>query len=103
MVKVTVLYPNTDDGTFDMGYYLGSHIPLAKESLGPACLTVTVDQGLAGVGPGEPAAFAAICNLTFESMESLREAFGPAAGALVDDVPNFTNTRPTVQISEVKI
>lgn len=103
MVKVTVLYPNTVDAKFDMDYYLGTHIPLAKDKLGQACLTITVDQGLAGAGPGEPASFSTICNLTFESMESFQEAFGTAAPALVGDIPNFTNTQPTIQISEVKL
>ena len=36
MIKVSVLYPKNPDGTFDMSYYLATHIPLVREKLASA-------------------------------------------------------------------
>jgi uncharacterized protein (TIGR02118 family) len=103
MIKLTVLYPNDSDSKFDWDYYLGTHVPLAKEKIGPAVLSVSVDQGLAGGTPGEPPPYTAIFRMTFESLQSFQEAFGPVAPDLVADLPNFTNVQPTIQLSEVKL
>jgi hypothetical protein len=39
--------------------------------------------------------------LVFESVDAFRAAWDPNAQAIVGDMPNFTNTTPTVQISEI--
>jgi len=40
-------------------------------------------------------------HLYFESLESFREAFLPHLAKFREDIPNFTNVQPSVQISEV--
>ena len=35
--------------------------------------------------------------------QAFQTAFGPHAGALMEDIPNYTDIQPTIQISEVKI
>jgi uncharacterized protein (TIGR02118 family) len=42
-------------------------------------------------------------HLLFESLEAFQASFGPHAQAIMADIPNYTNTQPTIQISEVKI
>ena len=42
-------------------------------------------------------------HLTFESVEAFQEAFGPHADKILSDIPNFTNSAPKIQISEIKI
>ncbi len=101
-IRVTVLYPQTSESRFDMTYYLGTHIPLVRARLAPALRGVLVEQGLSGREPGSPAPFAAICHLSFDSLEAYREAFGPHAAEIAGDLPNFTNIQPTLQISEVR-
>jgi uncharacterized protein (TIGR02118 family) len=103
MVKVSVLYPNTAGSTFDMPYYLNSHMPMVKQKLGGALKGVAVEQGLGGAEPGTPPAFTAMCHLLFDSVEAFQQAFGPNADAIVADIPNYTNTPPTIQVSEVKL
>jgi uncharacterized protein (TIGR02118 family) len=103
MVKVSVLYPNSADARFDMSYYLTSHMPMVKQKLGAACKSMAVEQGVAGGAPGEAAAFIAMGHLYFDSVEAFQGAFGPHAPAILGDIPNYTNTQPTVQISEVKM
>ena len=51
MIKVSVLYPNSAGGRFDIAYYVDKHMPMVRQG----------------------------------------------------DIPNFTNTQPTVQVSEVKL
>jgi uncharacterized protein (TIGR02118 family) len=103
MIRVSVLYPNGDGATFDMNYYLTSHIPMVTEKLGSACKGVAVDQGVAGGAPGAPAAFVAMGHLTFESVDAFQAAFAPHADAILGDIPNYTNTQPTMQISHVEM
>lgn len=103
MIKVSVMYPNGPDRTFDMDYYLDSHVPMVAEKLGAAVKGASVDQGLGGPEPGSTPAYLAMGHLLFESVEVFQESFGPHAPQILGDIPNFTNAQPTIQISEVKI
>jgi uncharacterized protein (TIGR02118 family) len=46
MIKVSVLYPNTEGKKFDMEYYCSKHIPMVQQKLGAACKGAAVDAGL---------------------------------------------------------
>jgi uncharacterized protein (TIGR02118 family) len=37
----------------------------------------------------------------FDSLQSFQGAFGPNAGPIMADIPNYTDIQPTIQISEV--
>jgi uncharacterized protein (TIGR02118 family) len=103
MIKVSVMYPNNSEATFDIEYYCNTHVPLVGELLGEALKGGAVDYGLAGGAPGEAAPFIAIGHIMFDSVESFQEAFGPKAEEIMADLPNFTNIQPQMQISEIKI
>ena len=103
MINVTVFYPNTAGKTFDLTYYCDQHIPLVRQKLGAACKSVRVEAGLSGVAPGSPAAYTTICHLFFDSVEAFQAVFAPNAQALIDDIPNFTDIQPIMQLSDVKM
>lgn len=103
MIKVSIFYPNTPDSKFDMDYYRNSHMPMVKERMAGACTHFTIDQGLAGGKPGAPAAYAAIGQLFFESLESFQTAFAPHAKEISADIPNYTDVVPVIQISQVLV
>jgi uncharacterized protein (TIGR02118 family) len=103
MIKVSVMYPSGQGHTFDMGYYTGKHIPMVKLKLGTALKGVAVEQGIAGGEPGAPPAFLAFGHLYFDAVEAFQAAFGPHASEILGDIPNYTNIKPVLQISEVKI
>jgi len=103
MIKVSVLYPQTEGGKFDMKYYCESHMPMVRKKLGAACKGVAVEQGIGGGAPGTAPAFVALGHLLFDSVESFQAAFGPHAEAIMGDIPNYTAITPTIQISEVKM
>ena len=103
MIKVSVLYPNSEGSRFDMVYYCNSHIPMVQEKLGAALKKVAVDEGIGGPEPGSSAAYTAMAHLFFDSVGAFQDAFGPHAGAIMGDIPNYTDVQPTIQISEVKM
>ena len=103
MIKVSVMYPNNEGSKFDMAYYCNSHMPMVQEKLGAALKGVAVEQGIGGAEPGSPPPYLALGHLLFESVEAFQTSFGPHAQVLMGDIPNYTNTQPTIQISEVKM
>lgn len=103
MIKVSVMYPNQEGSRFDMAYYCDRHIPLVRQKLGAALKGVAVEQGIGGAEPGSPPPYLALGHLWFESVEAFLTSFAPHEQAIEGDIPNYTNTQPTIQISEVKI
>ena len=103
MIKVSVLYPNSETTKFDMDYYLAHHIPLVQRLLGTALRGVFVDQGVSGGQAASSPAYVAMGHLLFDSVEEYQTSFGPHAPAIVGDIPNYTNSQPTIQVSEVKM
>ena len=101
MVKVTILYPNSEGKTFDMHYYATKHMPMIENLMGDTLKSLAIDKGMAGRTPEEPVPFLAIGYLYFDSLDDYRNAFGPIAEKIVGDIPNYTNIQPIVQISEV--
>jgi uncharacterized protein (TIGR02118 family) len=103
MIRVTVLYPDKTDGRFDDVYYCEKHIPMVKRLLGPALKGVVVDFGLSGEAQGSRPPYFAMVHLSFESLAAFEASFAPHDAAITQDIPNYTNVDPIVQISEVRI
>jgi uncharacterized protein (TIGR02118 family) len=103
MIKVSVLYPNGDGATFDYDYYVQKHMPLVADRVGDALKGYAVDRGVGGGAPGEEPAFLAAGHLMFDSLEAYQTGMGPVADEIRGDVPNYTNTAPTIVINEVLV
>lgn len=101
MIKVTLMYPNGEGNTFDMDYYAEKHMPMVAELMGDAMTHYSIDKGIGGRTPDDQVPYLAIGYLYFNKLSDYQEAFGPNAEQIVGDIPNYTNTQPTVQISEV--
>jgi len=101
MIKVTILYPNGDGKTFDMDYYSNKHMPMLKTLMGDSLKLLEIDKGISGRTPDEPVPYLAIGYLYFDKLSAYQNSFGPNAEKIVGDIPNYTNTQPVVQISEV--
>ncbi len=39
----------------------------------------------------------------FESVEDFQTSFGPKAGTIMADIPNYTDVAPVIQISNVEL
>ena len=103
MIKVSVMYPNKEGARFDHQYYRDKHMPLVKARLGDACKYYTIDKGLAGGAPGDPATYVGMCHIFADSVEAFQKGFGPHAREIMGDVPNYTDIAPVMQISEVVV
>ena len=101
MVKVTILYPNSEGKTFDMDYYSNKHMPMVANLLGDSMKFFAIDKGIGGRTPEEAVPYLAIGYLYFDRLEDYQNSFGPNAEKITSDIPNYTNIRPIVQISEV--
>lgn len=101
MVKATVLYPAGEGKTFNEAYYLNTHGPLCTQTFGSALARMEIEKGLSGPFPGSPAPYVFIAHFYFENIETLMGALTSAAPRLLEDIPNFTNISPVVQIGEI--
>jgi uncharacterized protein (TIGR02118 family) len=63
VIKVSVFYPNTTGGRFDMPYYLNKHMPMVQQKLGAPLKGMSVQQGLGGGQPGSPPTYLAMGRL----------------------------------------
>ncbi len=91
----TVLYPNEEDATFDMDYYLKKHMPFVQESFSKHGLTGwEVLEYKPGLDGGKPL-YSVAATLIFDSPDQLGAAMSSAdAGPVLDDVKNFSNKGP---------
>ena len=101
MVKVTIMYPNGEGKTFDMNYYANKHMPMLADLFGDAMKLYTIDKGVSGRTAEDPIPYLAIGYMYFDKLSDYETAFGPNAEQILGDIPNYTNIRPIVQISEV--
>lgn len=100
MKRITIAYPNTDGTHFDLAYYMGTHMPMAREAFQGVVTAEQVWKGLPA-GDGKPAPFHAVLHLTVDDVGAFFAAFAAAAPKLLADVPNYTNVQPTVGIEEL--
>jgi uncharacterized protein (TIGR02118 family) len=103
MVKMSVLYPQSADPNFDMTYYLNHHIPLVRRLLGSALKGISVEHGISGEEPGSPAPYVATGHLLFDSVQSFQASLAPHVQEIMEDIPKYTNSKPILQIGEVKL
>jgi uncharacterized protein (TIGR02118 family) len=102
MIKVSILYPSKPGSRFDIDYYLTVHMPMAVRLLGEAVKDTSIEIGIGGGAPNEPAPYAAIVGFTCDSVDAFMTAFMPVAPQLQGDIPNYTDIKPVIQISEIR-
>lgn len=103
MIKITVLYPNGPAARFDMEYYINKHMPMVRQKCAPECRRIAAEGGLAGGTPGSRPPYIAVGHLTFDSVAAFQKAFIPHAPEILADIPNYTNIKPVIQISEIHL
>jgi len=54
MIRVAVMYPQSEGKSFNLEYYMNKHMKLVKEKLGPLGLVSSeVDAGISGMGDSD--------------------------------------------------
>ena len=93
MIRMSVLYPITEDYVFDHDYYRDHHVPLALRTWGLE--RAEIDKGVDGP-------YIAAVHFRFDSREAMTAALSSEGSAQVTaDVANYTDITPVVQISEI--
>lgn len=94
MISVHIMYPKTDDSSFDMAYYTSTHMPMLADALGDAC------QGW-GASAIKAGPWEAIGWTTVDSQEAFDAAMAEHGAKIMGDIPNYTNVSPELVIGEV--
>lgn len=100
--RVTILYPNGDDKTFDMDYYEKKHMPMVAGFIGGNLVRYEIDKGISGRSPAERPPFIAIGYFYVNDITAYQNAIAQNRDAVISDFKNYTNIQPVVQVSEVK-
>lgn len=94
MIGVTILYPKSDDSTFDIDYYTNSHMPMFAGHLGDAC------QGW-GVIAAKGNDYHAVGWAMVDSEEAFNTAMAAHGAEIIGDVANYTNVAPVLVVGDV--
>jgi uncharacterized protein (TIGR02118 family) len=93
MIRLSVLYPETEGATFDHDYYREHHVPLAIQAWG---------LSRAEINKGVDGPYVAAVHFEFESAEALQAAMASErTAAVLADVANYTTITPVLQTSEI--
>jgi uncharacterized protein (TIGR02118 family) len=99
-ITMQVMYPVTDETTFDHDYYATTHMELVGTHMGDHIESTVVTRGTTGGAPGAPAPFHAVATIVFADQAALDAALAQA-GPVVSDIPNFYNGKPQMLMGEV--
>ncbi|KAH7002701.1 hypothetical protein B0J12DRAFT_747730 [Macrophomina phaseolina] len=100
-IEVTVLYPNVSDATFNLDYYLKTHMPLVQKEFGPHGLKGWKVAKILGTATGEAAPFSIQCTLQYDTKDHFDASLKAAAAPVLGDVPNFSNKDPTFLVGDI--
>ncbi|KAI8940040.1 hypothetical protein NX059_003762 [Plenodomus lindquistii] len=94
---IVVAYPRTDKSTFNLDYYLNSHMPLCEKVCKPMGLKSWKVIKLSDDGPYTHAS-----TIEFENVEAMTKALEhPETKAIQGDIPNFSNELPVTLYGDV--
>ena len=100
MPVIAVMYPAGDARSFDLDYYMVTHMPLVRRLWGPMGLTNdTVMQGVPGPDGAAPT-YTVMTLLTFDSMDSFKAGAAAHGKEIFKDIPNFYPGSPVLQFNE---
>ena len=74
---------------------------MVAKLFGSALIDYSIDKGISGRTPDDPLPFKAIGVFYFDTLEAYQEVFGHNAEQILNDIPNYTDIQPIVQISQV--
>src|SRR5271154_6589531 len=96
---VSVIYQLTPGQTFDLDYYMKSHIPMVQSLMTPYGLKSV--QVLHGIGsPAGAAPVKGIALLDCESLEKFGAGMEKHGAAILGDIVRFTDHQPVIQFNE---
>ena len=102
LFKVAILYPNEEGKTFDMAYYESKHMPMLAGFLGKNLQFYEIDKGISGRTANDKVPYLVVGYFYVKDIAEYNKAIGQNREAVVNDLKNYTNIQPIIQISEVR-
>jgi uncharacterized protein (TIGR02118 family) len=102
MIKISFFYPYNPAAKFDFDYFIKEHCRMALERYGHVVKSLSVERGLTVGTPEATPPFIAACHLMCDSYELFTQAYAPHAEFLQNDVRNYTDIVPVVQVSAIE-
>jgi uncharacterized protein (TIGR02118 family) len=103
-IQITVLYPNASDASFNMDYYLNTHMPMVAELFGPYNFKGYSVCRIKGIPKPDktmdPSPYSVQALLNFEAISDFQAALSEAGEKVMSDVPKFSNQSPTLLVGE---
>ena len=103
MIKYTVMYPLTPGSRFDLDYYQSTHLAILIQAVGSAYRGHQISKGVSAGAPNTEPTYSIMCDIYFDSVAAFEQAITPHITKIRADIPNFTDTTPIRQISEVVV
>lgn len=100
--KVAILYPGGENKTFDMDYYENKHMPMMAKLLGDNLRFYEIDKGISGRTGGDRASFVTMGYFYIDDVEEYNEVIARNMDTIRNDIPQYTNIQPIIQISEIR-
>lgn len=95
--QVQVLYPRKEGSTFDLPYYLSTHMPLVSKGWTPYGL-----KGYTVLKFSDDAPYSHGVTLAFDTIQSYQKAgAGPEAAGIMSDIQYFSSESPTIVVGEI--
>ncbi|MCP5146435.1 MAG: EthD family reductase [Gammaproteobacteria bacterium] len=99
---LTILYPNSPDVRWDVGYYTTGHMPLIMRLYGPEAISrFELRKGVSAADGTSPAPQIGCINIYINKQEAFDAAGREHTQTLVDDVPNFSSVNPVAFPTEI--
>ncbi|KAL2061403.1 hypothetical protein VTL71DRAFT_7676 [Oculimacula yallundae] len=97
-VILTLLYPKGSK-TFDLDYYLKTHMPMVDKAWKNSSAGLQKWQ-VVQLDPSS--GYVTKCILTWDKKENMEKAFGSEEGGkILGDIPNFSDTQPEKHAGEL--
>ncbi len=75
---------------------------MARDLMGSALKGFEIEHGISGREPDTKPTYVAIAHLYFNSVDAYKSSYGPHAAEIQNDIPNYTDIQPIMQISRVE-
>ncbi len=98
---ITVLYPNVEDATFNLDYYMAKHMPLVGERFASHGIKGWRVTRFIGTPQGGQAIYSVMATLEFDHPDQFKAAIAAEGGVVLGDVPNFSNKEPVIMIGDI--
>jgi uncharacterized protein (TIGR02118 family) len=103
-VQITFLYPNAPDASFDMDYYLSTHMPMVAEQFGPYNFKGYSVSKIKGIPKPDktmdPSPYSVQAVLNFDAVQDFQAALSAVGEKIMSDVPNYSNQSPILLVGE---